>query len=449
MTILLDSGYIIKKEDLSKKNINKLRNDLTVHPEVFGGPQKNFIRDSDKFKIYRESESRYRLPKFYGIETFGKPTTDKTRDGICIDVEFKGSLKKELNQNEACKTTIDMLKNVGGSVLSLPTGYGKTTCALYCLCSMKVKTLIIVHKEFLMNQWEERIKQFIPNASIGLIRQKKIDVEGKDIVLAMLQSVAMKTYDQSVFQDFGLTIIDETHHVCSKIFSQALFVNSTKYTLGLSATPERKDGLTKVLHWFIGPLGYSVKREKQTGVDIDICNFTCDKYNDPPPLSSTGQISMPLVISQIVLIEERNNIIINKVVEYLEAGRKIIILSERRKHCEYLLEHLPDEIKSKYTHGLYMGGMKQTVLQENEKCDAIFATYSLAHEGLDIPTLNTLIMATPKSDVVQSSGRILREAGQRLKSPLIFDMVDTYASLIGQSKKRKAFYKASGFNILT
>jgi superfamily II DNA or RNA helicase len=449
MTILLDSGYIIKKKDLSKEQIHKFKNELTVHPEISGGPQKNFIRDSDKFKIYKESENRYRLPKFYGIEKFGKPTTDKTKEGVHINVEFKGCLKNELNQNEACNTTIDFLKNIGGCVLSLPTGYGKTTCALYCLCSMKVKTLIIVHKEFLMNQWEERIKQFIPDASIGLIRQKKVDVEGKDIVLAMLQSVAMKSYDQSIFQDFGLTIIDETHHVCSKIFSQALFVNSTKYTLGLSATPTRKDGLTKVLHWFIGPLGFSIKREKQTNVDIDICNFTCDAYREPPPLSSTGQISMPLVISQIIQIEARNKLIINKIVEYLENGRKIIVLSERRNHCEYLRSHLPEEIKNKYTNGLYMGGMKQSELCKNEKCDVIFATYSLAHEGLDIPTLNTLIMATPKSDVVQSSGRILREAGKRLKSPLIFDIVDTYASLVGQSKKRKAFYKSSGFNIIT
>ena len=133
MTILLDSGYIVKKKDLTKEQNSKLRNDLSVYPEVFGGPQKNFIRDSDKFKIYRESENRYRLPKFYGIDTFGKATTDKTKDGVRIDVDFKGSLKTELNQPIACNKTIELLKTIGGCILSLPIDTHSLSLLKYAL----------------------------------------------------------------------------------------------------------------------------------------------------------------------------------------------------------------------------------------------------------------------------------------------------------------------------
>lgn len=447
MSKLLNSGYIIHKESLNHEQIKRIRKELFVYPEVFGGPNKNFVRDSDKFRVYRESENRFRLPRFYGTEVFGEPSINKQKNGIKVDISFNGSLKEDLKQPLACDTTLNLLETKGGCILSLPTGFGKTTCALYCVCKLKVKTLIIVHKEFLMLQWEERIKQFIPNASIGLIRQNKVDVAGKDIVIAMLQSLSMKEYDKYIFHDFGLTVIDETHHICSRVFSNALFINSTRYMLGLSATPERKDGLTKVLHWFIGPIGYSVKRENQTGVEVEAINYTCEEYKETPPLSTTGQISLPSVITQLVNLEERNKLILDHIVKHVTSGRKIIVLSDRRQHCEHLQNLLPDTVKSKHSHGLYMGGMKQDKLKENEKCDIIFATYSLAHEGLDIPTLNTLIMATPKSDVVQSCGRILREAGQRSHNPLIIDIIDQYASLIGQSKKRNAFYKASGFKV--
>lgn len=449
MTVLLNSGYIVKKESLNEKQIRKIRNDLSVFPEVFGGPNQNFIRESDKFKVYRESESRFRIPRFYGIEHFGTPTTNKLKNGTKTKLNFQGSLKESLNQNIACDKTLHELHTNGGCILSLPTGYGKTTCALYVLCELNVKTLIIVHKEILLNQWMERIKQFIPDASIGIIRQNKVDTVGKDIVIGMLQSLSMKEYSADTFSEFGLTIIDETHHICSKVFSKALFLNSTKYILGLSATPERKDGLTKVLHWFLGPIGYMIKRENQKGVEVKTITFDCETYKEQPPLNTNGQISLPSVISQLVQINERNDLLIEIIKNCINDDRKIIVLSERRQHCEYMLERIKSmfEANHKYSFGLYMGGMKQDILKQNESCDVIFATYSLAHEGLDIPSLNTLVMATPKSDVVQSCGRILREAGMRSKSPLIYDIIDKYASLVGQSKKRQSFYKSSGFNI--
>lgn len=440
--MLSRGGYILKKEQLSSNDITILKNVLTVSPEL----QNNggFV-NAESFPVFRESKSRFRIPRYYGIEHYGNPIC-KIPNGVPINIEFNGQLKKSTNQDVAVEKALYHLDKFGGGILSLPTGFGKTCVSLYILSKLKLKTLIIVHKEFLMNQWIERIKQFLPTATIGRIQQNKIDIVGKDIVIGMLQSLAMKEYESNMFETFGFTIIDETHHISSKVFSKALFNVCTKHMLGLSATPIRKDGLTKVLNWFIGDIFYSIQRENQTSVNVNIHRFKCEEYTKDPPLNKLGKISLATVINNLVVIKERNELICKLLLECANNGRKTILLSDRRNHCE-LLHELIKEKMPKYTSGLYMGGMKQDKLDESEKCDIILATFSLAHEGLDIPSLDTLILSTPKTDIVQSCGRILRETTGKKNTPLIIDICDMFASLPAQANKRKKYYTESGFII--
>jgi superfamily II DNA or RNA helicase len=109
----------------------------------------------------------------------------------------------------------------GGGLLELPCAWGKTSGSLYILSQIKKKTIVIVHKEFLMNQWIERIQQFLPKARVGKIQGPIIDIDDKDIVIGMLQSLSMKEYPTSTFESFGLTIIDEVHHISSEVFSNS------------------------------------------------------------------------------------------------------------------------------------------------------------------------------------------------------------------------------------
>jgi superfamily II DNA or RNA helicase len=437
--MLNHKGYLIKKSSLTENQNKKMIKDLCVSPIYHGSD----FQINDKFPVYRESETRYRIPRFYGIKTFGDPEIGFLPQ-ISISVKFNGQLKQQTFQDVACEKCINTLNTIGGGILSLGTGFGKTTCALYILSHFSVKTLIIVHKEFLMNQWVERIKQFLPTASIGVIQQNKVDVKGKDIVIAMLQSLAMKDYPLSTFDGFGLTIIDETHHVCSKVFSRALFKFCTPKILGLSATPDRKDGLTKVLNWFIGDIIFQAGRKNEDNVVVETIRFNLGEYSRDPPLNVAGKVNLPEIINIVSEIKIRNSKIIEIIESCLAEKRKIIVLSDRRKHCEYLC----DELKKKhYNAGLYMGGMQQTLLKQNENCDVILATYSLAHEGLDIPSLNTLIFATPKTDIIQSAGRILRENGEKSHYPRIYDLVDLYGPLPNQYKKRCTYYRKAGFKI--
>ena len=437
--MLSKRGFVIDKSKLSDVATEKLKKDLHVKPETFGGNQ-NFTQ-ADYFYVFRESPHKFRVPRFYGSSLL--PNYKQSFSPTLINVKFEGKLKDNLSQNEAVNKCIHSLNTIGGGLLSLPTGYGKTTCALAILSKMSVKTLIIVHKEFLMNQWKERISQFLPNATVGIIRQSKLDTN-KDIVIAMLQTLCAKTFEQGTFDSFGLTIIDETHHICSRVFSQSMFACTTQYILGLSATPERKDKLTYVLHWFIGPTCFSIQRKNQENVIIKQLNYNCEEYKADPPVNAVNKTNLPEIINRIVQIDDRNAIIVQIIIKCVLDKRNIIVLSERRSHCELLLS-LCTKIINDVSMGLYMGGMKQEVLKENEKCDILFATYSLAHEGLDIPKLDTLILATPKSDVVQSCGRILRETGIKKNCPLIYDIVDQWGPLAAQFRKRKTFYNKSGF----
>ena len=126
-----------------------------------------------------------------------------------------------------------------GRILTVPCGYGKTVMSLWCASQVGRKTLIVVHKEFLMNQFRSEIERFLPSARIGKIQGTVCDVEDKDIVIGMLQSLVLKDYPKEMFQQFGMVIFDECHHLAAEVFSQVLMFVGCWRMLGLSATPDR------------------------------------------------------------------------------------------------------------------------------------------------------------------------------------------------------------------
>ena len=137
-------------------------------------------------------------------------------DGDDIDITFNGDLREEQKPIE--KIYLDSADKIGGGIISLKCGGGKTVLALHIISMLKKKTIVVVHKDFLMTQWRDRIKQFLPNARIGKIQQNTIDIEDKDIVLSMVQSLSMKEYSEDTFDSFGLAVFDECHHLGAEVF---------------------------------------------------------------------------------------------------------------------------------------------------------------------------------------------------------------------------------------
>ena len=422
---LTRSGYILPETQ-------EIKNELTVRAVVnseFGFPP-------PPFKVFRKSKNGLCVPRFYGEEKNGLATEDKRPEPKRVKVNFVGKLRDETFQNIALEKAIQS----GHGILSLPCGYGKTTVSLAIACKLRYRTMIIVHKEFLANQWKERIEQFCPGATIGRVQQDKKEVDC-DFVIAMLQSLSLKEYSYEDFDSIGTLIVDEAHHICAKVFSQSLFKLCPKHIFGLSATPNRKDGLTKVLHWFMGPTFFSVERENQQQVDVFPVEFDSRRFKDPPPCTRFGKLSLATMITDLTEMRERNQLIVNTIKKSLGTTRHILVLSDRRQHCEMLHQCFPD------TSGLYMGGMKEEELSKSSTKKIIFATFSQAHEGLDIPSLDTVILATPKSDIVQSIGRIMRETKGKKNNPHIYDIFDQWSVFFAMYHKRLKVYKQGGFNI--
>jgi superfamily II DNA or RNA helicase len=443
-TYLGPKGYTILKSDLSNSQQIKIRDELTIRP--FSLYQVCPANDDKSFPAYRESSNKLYVPHYYGVNNFGLPQSYKISEGKLINLEFNGKLRDY--QEPVVNKFIEHCYNVnyGGGLLELFCAWGKTSASLYIISKLKRKTLVIVHKEFLMNQWIERIQQFLPEAKIGKIQGPIIDVDNKDIVLCMLQSLISKEYPQSLFNEFGFTIIDEVHHISSQSFSNSLFKVVTKYMLGLSATMERKDGTSNVFKMFLGDIIYKSKREEERNVIVRAIDYFVDDDEFNKVITDfRGNPQYSTMITKLCEYNHRSEFILKILVDLLNENpnQQIMILA----HNKNLLKYLHDAIihRNIATTGYYIGGMKEKQLKNTELKKVIIATYSMAAEGLDIKTLTTLIMATPKTDIEQSVGRILRE---KHNNPIVIDIIDSHILFKNQWKKRKSFYKKQNYKII-
>ena len=292
--VLSNSGYKIKKSEYPCSEIAQIKRDLTVNPFSYG----DFDKKDTKFSVYLESPSKLYVPRFYGLERFGEPTETRFADPEPIHVAFKGSLRPE--QEPIAQLYLDSARKIGGGLISLKCGGGKTVLALYLASVLGLKTIVLVHKDFLMTQWRDRIGEFLPGAKIGKVQQNTVEIAGKDLVLAMVQSLSMKEYPENTFASFGLAIFDECHHLGAEVFHRAMGKVATRYSLGLSATPNRKDGLRKVFEWYIGPIVYMTKEKNKDYIEVRFHEYSHDssEYNKLETLYN-GKPCYPRMINNI------------------------------------------------------------------------------------------------------------------------------------------------------
>lgn len=441
-TSLTFRGYGVQKDTISSLELDALRGELTVEPYIPGAP----VIDKPRIKMFMESSKKIYIPKCFGYERYGQVGDNRISCGETRVFEFKGSLRQEQEDVVNIYTKHVESPNNSGGIINLGCGCGKTVIGLYIASQLKVKTLIVAHKEFLIEQWRQRIAEFLPDVKVGLIKAKVIDVEDKDIVLASLQSLSMKQYDDEVFNGIGLIIIDEVHRTATEVFSQALMRYTFRYTLGLSATICRKDGMQKVFQWYLGKVLFKGKRKPEHVLVDNIEYFNPDTAYFREETLYNGKLNIPKMINNISEYEPRTLHIVNVVKTYIntdgEKRRKFLVLSDRKQHLRHIQSLLPKDISS----GFYIGGMKPMQLAESETKDVILATYSFASEGFDAKDLDTLILATPKSDIEQSVGRILRTKEQeRINVPIIIDIIDQIPYFERQYLKRYQFYKKNGY----
>ena len=537
--VLKKKGYRLLKKNIDKEDLNFIKKKLTLEPKV----HKDFVKNVVKYKCYIEDKKHIYLPKHWGIQNLGNPKKNLLKRGEYLTQELKTIYPPRDFQVEIIEKTYKQLKEIGGGIITVSCGQGKTFMAINLATLINQKTLIMVHTSVLLDQWIDRIKYFIPNAKVGIIQGKKFDIENKDFVIAMLQTIIRsEVFTPEDFNSFGLTVYDECHHMAAPSFSKAFPLISSKYNLGLSATPKRNDNLQNIFYWNIGPTSFESFTNDKFAIVKNI-NFTDDNYVEK--YNWQGSIDLHKLHLQIINNKFRNEMIIKQLINLSKKGRQILVLSKMIDHLKELrrifckkkyYKNYPREtifnsckkrklnkktfslicsfIKEPVTSGFYIGGMKQTVdqsahskthkeldelifnnldkikieylkyiydkknkkrkkinlkredkidivleceievkvdetvesLEKSSKCDILFASYQLVSEGTDIPTLNTLIMTTPKKQIEQVVGRILR--AKTKFTPLILDVVDSSFSVYqNQSYFRNRYYKKCNYSI--
>lgn len=422
---MVDTLAWLPKAELSLVRLQALRHSLTILPRKVGDhpgdepePIELFVELPDVIGVPREYFLMNR--KLDHEVEFNLTDGDHARWGGPL--KFSGSLREE--QERAITVTIDRLNNgrTGGIIRAVP-GWGKTVAACALSARLNVPTLVVVHKKFLVDQWQERIEQFLPGARVGRVQQDECDFEGKHIVIGMVHSLAAREYPKAFYGWPGLVIVDECHRMGAATWAPVPAKFRARYRIGFSATPHRKDGADNVFLYHLGDVLYASKEQRMKPkirrVYTDFSLVKTERFN--PNLAPKS-----LKLKFLCGSTSRNRLIHERLLMAIEAGRKVLVLSERLQHLRSMEANLRRTWAGKGpcpSTGFYIGGQTEDQLDRASEAQCIFATVQFAAEGLDIPALDTLFLTTPLSDVEQAVGRILRPYESK-KEPIVVDFRD-------------------------
>jgi superfamily II DNA or RNA helicase len=493
--VITSKGYAIRKSILTVAERSRIEKELRVSPIVHRSYQG---AEDLSFRIFRESPERYYLPRRWAEDVFGKADENIISEGKLLSSDarvFKGSPYDY--QTAIIDKFVTAAKADTGGLICVPCGRGKTFMAIAIAAAIGRRFMVVVDKEFLMNQWKGEIQALMPGLRIGILQgdtqqfgseiitekalgltelkqlardaglrvggskdelvarlmEAKIDISPKsetieyDCTLCMIQTIARQTFPEGAFSDYGFTIFDECHHLGAQHFSKALMKIQTKTMLGLSATPKREDGLTKVFEWFLGePVYWEKIRDPDESVIVQPVFVTStDPIYMDIPVNWKQEPIMGKLLTHVVECVERTEQIGSLLRELCkDERRRILVLSERISHLnsiEALLEGI--------TIGYYIGGMKEEVREAGAAtAQVLLASYAMASEAMNIKTLNCVILASPRKNVEQSTGRILRvQANKRVVAPLIIDIVDVHGVYRSQWRKRCIYYRKCKYTI--
>ena len=388
-----------------------------------------------------------------------------------------------------------------------PTGTGKTVMGLGVASElgpaskpdMRYKTAVVCHRTELMVQWKERINQFLPNARVGYVQGPEFDVIGKDIVIIMIDSLlsrgerpederkgkatpkdafmeafekhmsnprrtkkgtikpkatlppGFKTYPAFLLRQFGFVLYDEGHHLAAKGYSKALGYLPSLYALTLTATPKKSGKVIPQLFYVCGPVIVQFPRAYQQ-VKLKAVRY---ENSETQVMRWRGDMVAIWDMQKDLAYDfDRNARIVQEVKLALQAKRHVLIFTERVKHSIFLVRRLqtlvtdkdiPPDPKRPQLVGWYTPSYPREVRRKELEARVIVTTYQYASEGMDVKTLDTLILASPRSEMEQIVGRIFRPCPDK-QTPYIIDIFeDFYDYFSGMWRKRHRFYKDEGY----
>ena len=420
-------GWVwLRKADYAPTYLNHIRRVLTCYPSATSEHSKV---EPPPLRLYEDRREVLGVPRGWFIDQPDynrNEVIERVSDGSPMNPSVKSLMRFEgpfAEQGNALNVMADYmnLKGFGGFLLQAGCGFGKTNTALELAYRNGRRTLILVHKEFFLRQWRERIETFFEGAKIGYIRQNSCDFENCDFVIGMLQSIARddgmgSKYDPAMYEAFGMIISDECHRIGAQSWSSIVPRFTARWRVGLTATPRRKDDAEMVFFKHIGPIIYRAQTSALVP-EVRVLETPAvlsgkRAYGRFKPADSLGHTE---VLSQLVKDDGRNRLMAEIVARAVANGRKVMIISERLKHLDTIKEHFFNEIlRLEYSLepdvevDYMVGSRSEEELKVAESANVILATKQMVEEGLDVPAIDVLLLATPMSDVEQTVGRVRR-----------------------------------------
>jgi len=374
-----------------------------------------------------------RIAKRYGEQL---QIEDRRRELPEVDFTFGGQLKPFQH------FAVDAVLQKPFGTLQAPTGSGKTVMALNIIAARKQPALIVVHTGELLNQWIARIETFlgIPAAEIGIIGGGKNRI-GNLVTVALVQSLCKHVED--VFEHIGFLVVDEGHRCPSKTFLEVVTAFDCKYMLGLSATPWRRDGLTRLIWFYLGDKVHEVNGQHLVDAG-HICKAQVVTVETEFRTDLDPSIDYSRMLSELCLDPERNNLVASHTADEANGNGGIsLVLSDRKSHCGALQAALSDigidaDVLTGDTSTKDRKALSDKLLAGTVR--VLIATGQLIGEGFDLPAISSVILATP----LKFSGRVIQYIGRALRpSPgkghaRIIDFMDSRVGVLAAGAKSRA-----------
>lgn len=432
---------------MKRQTRKAIRNMLTMDNPKYHEIEKmgRYIRNIEpELKFYEETEDALICPRGAAIQIYmlcrdhGEDINviDNRRILDPVDFTFHETLRPlQKPAVESC-----LKRNFG--LLEAPTGSGKTAMALYMVADRRQPALIVVHTRELLNQWIDRIEQFlkIPREEIGVMGAGKFKT-GDKITVAMIQTLVKKV--DRVVPRIGHLILDECHRAPAMQYVKAVERFDCKYMTGLTATPWRRDGLSKVIFWHIGDVTGRIDKNDllKNGV---LCQAEVHWIKtDFSTLTDTSEYYSK-ALSELTEDYDRNRLICDTVAKHGGTGINLI-LSDRKSHCRTLHDTMLKEnnIKSEILTGSTFPRERQRIIEDLQqgKCRYLVATGQLIGEGFDLPGISAIFLTTPvkfSGRLIQYIGRALRPAPEKDRAR-IFDFVDVLNPVFKASARHRYY----------